>query len=444
MKTPRQDTTQLAHKGRAGHKKQARSRFRFARSSPLFRLLAVLGPGLIAANAGNDAGGIATFSQAGASYGYSLLWALAISGFCLAVVQEMCARMGAVTGKGLADLIREQFGVRWTALAMLALLIANTGVTISEFLGITASVQVLAGDKNTPFVYLIVPLAAVILWLLVTRGSYRRVEKIFLIMSLGFLAYIPAAFASHPNWSQIGRELILPPLSSDPGYLLTAVALVGTTISPYMQFFVQSSVADKGIHAGDYFYEKLEIYSSTVFAMLIAGFVVIATGATLFPAHRTVQTAQDAAFALEGLVGPAAGLLFGVGLFGASLLAAAVLPLSTSYGICEAFGFERGVSRSFKEAPVFQSIFTGLIILGVIIALIPNLPIIQVLILLQNLNAAMLPILLVFIILLVNNRRLMGRRVNGLAFNIISWITVVVITVLIILLLLNTLFHVPL
>jgi NRAMP (natural resistance-associated macrophage protein)-like metal ion transporter len=444
MKTPRQDTTQLAHKDRAGHKKQARSRFRFARSSPLFRLLAVLGPGLIAANAGNDAGGIATFSQAGASYGYTLLWALAISGFCLAVVQEMCARMGAVTGKGLADLIREQFGVRWTALAMLALLIANTGVTISEFLGIAASVQVLAGDPHTPFVYLVVPLAAVILWLLVTRGSYRRVEKIFLVMSLGFLAYIPAAFAAHPDWGQIGQQLILPPLSSDPGYLLTAVALVGTTISPYLQFFVQSSVADKGIHAGDYFYEKLDIYSGTVFAMLIAGFVIVATGATLYPAHHAVNTAQDAAFALEGLVGPAAGLLFGVGLFGASLLAAAVLPLSTSYGICEAFGFERGVSRSFKEAPVFQSIFTGLIILGVIIALIPNLPIIQVLIILQNINAAMLPILLVFIILLVNNRRLMGRRVNGPAFNIISWATVVVITILIVLLLLNTIFHVQL
>ena len=443
MTTPRQDTTQLAEKDRAGHTKRARSRFRPTRSSALFKLLAVLGPGLIAANAGNDAGGIATFSQAGASYGYSLLWALAISGICLAIVQEMCARMGAVTGKGLADLIREQFGVRWTALAMLALLIANTGVTISEFLGIAASVQVLANDPQTPFVYLVVPLAGVILWLLVMRGSYRRVEKIFLVMSLGFLAYIPAAFAAHPAWGEIGRQIVLPPLSTDPGYLLTAVALVGTTISPYMQFFVQSSVADKGIHAGEYFYEQVDIYSGTIFAMLVAGFVVIVTGTALYP-HYPVNTAQDAARALEGLVGPAAGLLFGIGLFGASLLAAAVLPLSTSYGICEAFGFERGVSRSFKEAPVFQSIFTGLIILGVLVALIPNLPIIQVLIVLQNLNAAMLPILLVFIILLVNNRRLMGKRVNGLTFNIISWGTVIVITGLIILLLLNTIFGVPL
>lgn len=444
MKTPRQDTSPLSTKDHASRPKQARSRLRFARTSPVFKLFAVLGPGLIAANAGNDAGGIATFSQAGASYGYTLLWALAISGVCLAIVQEMCARMGAVTGKGLADLIREQFGVRWAALAMLALLVANTGVTISEFLGIKASVQVLANDVNTPFVYLVVPLSAVILWLLVTRGSYRRVEKIFLIMSLGFLAYIPAAFAAHPAWGEVGKQLILPSLSSDPGYLLTAVALVGTTISPYMQFFVQSSVADKGIHAGDYVYEQLDIYSGTIFAMLIAGFVVIATGATLYPIHHQVNSALDAALSLAGLVGNAAGLLFGVGLFGASLLAAAVLPLSTAYGICEAFGFERGVSRTFKEAPAFQSIFTGLIILGVIVALIPGLPIIQVLIVLQNLNAAMLPILLVFIILLINNRRLMGRRVNGPVLNIITWATVVVITILIVLLLLTTIFHLSL
>jgi NRAMP (natural resistance-associated macrophage protein)-like metal ion transporter len=444
MDTPRQEAQELQVKDRAERKKkQARSRFRLRRSSSLFRLFAVLGPGLIAANAGNDAGGIATFSQAGASYGYSLLWALAISGFCLAIVQEMCARMGAITGKGLADLIREQFGVRWTALAMLALLIANTGVTVSEFLGIGASVQVLANDPHTPLVYLIVPLAGLILWWLVIKGSYRRVEKVFLVMSLGFLAYIPAAFAAHPDWADIGRQIVVPHLSTSSGYLLTAVALVGTTISPYMQFFVQSSVADKGIHAGDYFYEQLDIYSGTTFAMIIAGFVIITTGATLFPNHP-VNTAIDAAFALQAFAGQYASLLFGIGLFGASLLAAAVLPLSTSYAICEAFGFERGVSRSFSEAPAFQGIFTGLIILGVLITLIPGLPIIQVLIVLQDLNAAMLPILLVFIILLINNRRLMGRHVNKLGFNIIAWTTVIVITILILLLLLSTIFNITL
>ncbi len=424
---------------RVERKRQARSRFRISRSSAFFKLLAVLGPGLIAANAGNDAGGIATFSSAGASYGYNLLWALIIAGFCLAIVQEMCARMGVVTGKGLADLIREQFGVRWTALAMLALLVANTGVTVSEFLGIAASVQVLTNDVHTPFIYVVVPLAGLALWWLVIKGSYRRVEKIFLLMSLGFLAYIPAAFYSHPNWGAVARSVVLPHLSSESGYLLTAVALVGTTISPYMQFFVQSSVADKGIPASEYPYEKLDVYSGTIFAVLIAAFVIVATGASLYPDHP-VQTALDAALALKAFAGPYASLLFGIGLFGASLLAGAVLPLSTAYGICEAFGFERGVSRSFSEAPVFQSIFTGLIILSVLITLIPGLPIIQVLIVLQDLNAAMLPILLVFIILLVNNRRLMGRFVNGLVFNIIAWATTVLIAILIILLLLSTIF----
>src|SRR5205085_4654641 len=236
METPRQKTQELEAKDRAGRKKRARSRFGISRSSSLFRLFAVLGPGLIAANAGNDAGGIATFSQAGASYGYSLLWALAISGCCLAIVQEMCARMGAITGKGLADLVREQFGVRWTAFAMLALLVANTGVTISEFLGIAASVQVLANDPHTPLIYLVVPFTGLILWWLVIKGSYRRVEKVFLIMSLGFLAYIPAAFAAHPVWSTLGQQLVLPHISAEGGYLFAVVTLIGTTISPYMQF----------------------------------------------------------------------------------------------------------------------------------------------------------------------------------------------------------------
>jgi Mn2+/Fe2+ NRAMP family transporter len=348
--------------------------------------------------------------------------------------------MGVVTGKGLADLIREQFGVRWTALAMLALLIANTGVTVSEFLGIAASVQVLAGDPNTPLVYVVVPLSAVILWWLVIKGSYRRVEKIFLFMSLGFLAYIPAAFASHPNWGAVFHQTVLPTISTHTDYLLAAVALIGTTISPYMQFFVQSSVADKGIHAGEYFYEKLDVYSGTAFAVIVAAFVVVTTGATLYPNHP-VESALDAALALKNFAGPFATILFGVGLFGASLLAAAVLPLSTSYGICEAFGFERGVSRSFSEAPVFQTIFTGLIVLGVVITLIPGLPIIQVLVILQNLNAAMLPIILVFIILLVNNRRLMGRRINGIFFNIISWATVILITLLVALLMVSTIWQ---
>jgi NRAMP (natural resistance-associated macrophage protein)-like metal ion transporter len=443
MDSPRQKAQELRARGRAERKKQARFRFRLSRSSPVFMLFAILGPGLIAANAGNDAGGIATFATSGASYGYNLLWALAITGFCLAIVQEMCGRMGVVTGKGLSDLIREQFGVRWAALAMLALLIANTGVTISEFLGIAASVQVLANDVHTPLIYVVVPLAGLILWWLVTRGSYRRVEKVFLVMSLGFLAYIPAAFAAHPNWGQVAHQFVSPRVT-DAGYLFAVVTLIGTTISPYMQFFVQSSVADKGIHAGEYVYEKIELYSGTIFSILIAAFVIIATGAALYP--HAVNNVLDAAMALRAFAGQYASLLFGIGLFGASLLAAAVLPLSTAYGICEAFGFERGVSRSFREAPVFQSIFTGLIILGVLVTLIPGLPdhLVQVLLILQDVNAAMSPILLTFIVLLVNNRRLMGRRVNGPIRNVIAWGTVAVIAVLVVLLLVSSIFHIAL
>jgi NRAMP (natural resistance-associated macrophage protein)-like metal ion transporter len=443
MDRPPQKAPELKVKGRAERKKQARSRFRLSRSSTLFKILAVLGPGLIAANAGNDAGGVATYSSAGASYGYNLLWALALTTLFVAVVQEMCARMGAVTGKGLADLIREQFGVRWTALAMLALLVANTGITISEFLGIAASIQVLTNDPHTLLIYFIVPLCGLILWWLVTKGSYRRVEVIFLLMSLGFLAYIPAAFAAHPDWGMVARQTVAPHFSMDANYWPTTAALVGTTLSPYMLLYIQSAVADKGIHAGDYAYERLDVYSSTIFANIISAFMIIVTGATLFLNHRSVDTAIDAAFALQDFAGRYASVLFGVGLFGASILAGAVLPLSTAYGICEAFGFERGVSRSFKEAPAFQGIFTGLIILGVLVTLIPGLPIIQVLIILQDINAAMLPILLVFVILLVNNRRLMGRRVNGPIFNVLSWATTIFISALVVLWLLNAVFGLP-
>jgi len=438
----RQKIPQRSSKDRAEHKKRARSRFRLNRSSSLVKLLLVLGPGLIAANAGNDAGGVATYSSAGASYGYNLLWALAITTLFVAIVQEMCARMGAVTGKGLADLIREQFGVRWTVVAMLSLLIANTGVTVSEFLGIAASVQVLTNDPHTPLIYIIVPLSGLILWWLVSKGSYRRVEVIFLLMSLGFLAYIPAAWYAHPDWSVVALQTVFPHFNMDANYWPTTAALVGTTLSPYMLLYIQSAVADKGLHTDEYVYVQVDVYSGTIFANIISAFIIIATGATLFINHRAVATAIDAAFALRDFAGQYASLLFGIGLFGASFLAGAVLPISTAYGMCEAFGFERGVSRSFKEAPVFQSIFTGLIILGVLITMIPNLPIIQILVVLQDLNAAMLPILLVFVILLVNNRRLMGKHVNGLLMNILSWATIVFISVLVVLWLLNAIFGV--
>jgi Mn2+/Fe2+ NRAMP family transporter len=444
METPDSNAPEPNMQDRAQHDKRMRPHFRSRRFSHVLRLLSILGPGLIAANAGNDAGGVATYSSAGASYGYNLLWALAITTVFVAISQEMCARMGTVTGKGLADLIREEFGVRWTVIAMLALLVANTGVTISEFIGVAASVQVLANDPHTPLIYLIVPLAGLVLWWLVTQGTYRRVELVFLLISLGFLAYIPAAFAAHPNWHMVAQGFIAPQFNIDANYWSTTAALVGTTLSPYMLFYLQSAVADKGIRPDEYIYEKIDVYSSTIFSNIIAAFMIIATGATLYVAHRAVTTAADAAYALRTFAGQYASVLFGFGLFGASLLAGAVLPLTTAYAISEAFGFERGVSRSFREAPVFQSIFTGMIVLGVLVSLIPGLPFIKVLIVLQDVNAAMLPILLVFIILLVNNRRLMGRHANKPGFNILAWLTTISITILVILWLLNALFGVRL
>ncbi len=407
--------------GKTGAVKRLRWR---RRPNRLLMLLTVLGPGLISAAAGDDAGGIATYAQAGASFGYQLLWVMVIITISLAVVQEMCARMGAITQKGLADLIREEFGVRWTAFAMLCLLIANGSTVVTEFLGIKASVQVLAGE-DTWLVYPVVPLVAFGVWWLVIKGSYRRVEIVFLLMALVLLSYIPAAFLAKPDWGKVLHQTIVPSFLLSGGYIATLVATIGTTITPYMQVYQQSAVVDKGIQPKDYTYEVVDVYSSSILGNLVSYFIIVATGATLFLNRITVSTAADAARALEPLAGPAAKYLFAIGLFGASMLAAAVLPLSTSYAVCEAFGFERGVSRSFKEAPVFQSIFTGLIILGVLIALIPGLPIISVLINLQILNAILLPVLLLFILRLVNNRRLMGRYANGRVYNLIAWATTI-------------------
>ena len=413
-------------------------RWRRHRPTRLWLLLGILGPGLISAAAGDDAGGIATYAQAGASYGYALLWAIVLLTISLAVVQEMCARMGAVTQKGLADLIREEFGVRWTAFAMLVLLIANLGIIVSEFLGVKASIQVLAG-QGTWLVYLGIPLVAGAIWWLVIKGSYRRVEKIFLVMALALLSYVPAAILAKPDWGQVLHQTVFPTFSLTGGYIATFVATIGTTITPYMQVYTQSAVVDKGIRPKDYAYEVVDVYSGAVFGDLISYFIIVATGATLFIKHIPINDAGDAARALVPFAGPFAGVLFAVGLFGASLLAAAVVPLSTSYAICEAFGFERGVSRSFTEAPVFQSLFTGLIVAGVIVALIPGLPIIAVLVNLQALNTVLLPILLIFIVRLVNKRRLMGRFTNGLVYNIIAWATTVIIGALAIIYLLISL-----
>jgi len=390
---------------------------------------------MITANAGNDAGGIATFASVGAQFGYSLLWILIPIAISLGIVQEMCARMGAVTGKGLADLIRERFGVRWTALVMLALLIANAGVTVSEFVGIAAATE-LFGVSH----YISVPLAAALVWWLIVKGSYKRVERAFLIMSLVFLGYIVSAFLAKPDWSAVALGLVKPEFNFEHAFLFTIVAVIGTTISPYMQVYVQSSVVEKGVTPEDYGKTKIDVWVGTIFAILIVFFIVVSTAATLHQSGIEINTAADAARALRPFAGRYAEILFGFGLFGASMLAAGVLPLATAYSISEALGFEKGVSRSFREAPIFLGTFTFLVAVGAAIAIVPNLPLFRVLLVTQVINGLLLPVILFAVLRLVNDREIMGRHVNGPLYNLLAWATVIVVTAISLLYLLITLF----
>ena len=406
-----------------------------ARRHRLLMYLAVLGPGMITANAGNDAGGIATFATVGSEFGYSLLWILLPITISLGIVQEMCARMGAVTGKGLADLIRERFGVRWTALVMFALLIANAGVTVSEFVGIAAATELLGLSR-----FISVPFAAIVIWWLIVKGTYQRVERAFLLMSLVFLGYIVSAFLSHPDWNAVTAGLLKPTFKLDHAFLFTFVAIVGTTISPYMQVYVQSSVVEKGITTDDYSKTKIDVWVGTIFAILIVFFIVVSTGATLHKAGIRIESAAEAARALQPLAGRYAQTLFGIGLFGASMLAAGVLPLATAYSISEALGYEKGVSRSFREAPIFIGTFTFLVAVGAAIAVVPNLPLIRVLLVTQVINGLLLPVVLFAVLKLVNDRELMGGYVNGRLYNLAAWITAVVVTALSVLYILITLF----
>jgi len=406
-----------------------------ARRKRLLFIVGILGPGMITANAGNDAGGIATFASVGAEFGYSLLWILIPIAISLGIVQEMCARMGAVTGKGLADLIRERFGVRWTALVMLALLVANAGVTVSEFVGIAAATELFGISR-----YIVVPLAAIMVWWLVVKGSYKRVERAFLLMSLVFLGYIASAFLSRPDWSAVALGLVKPEFKFEYAYLFTLVAVIGTTISPYMQVYVQSSVVDKGVTPEDYSKTKTDVWVGTTFAILIVFFIIVSTAATLHKAGVQISTAEEAAYALRPLAGRYAETLFGLGLLGASMLAAGVLPLATAYSISEALGFEKGVSRSFREAPIFLGTFTFLVAVGAAIAIVPNLPLFRVLLVTQVINGLLLPVILFAVLRLVNDRELMGTHVNGPLYNVAAWLTAIVVTILSLLFIFITLF----
>lgn len=382
----------------------------------LLAFLGVLGPGLIAGLAGNDAGGIFTYSVLGAQTGLSLLWILPITTILLIVVLEMAARMGAISGQGLGDLIRDDFGIRWTLFAMVVLLIANGSNIAAEFAGAAAALEIFDVPR-----WITVPVVAAGIWALVVFGSYRLVERVFLSVAVVFLAYVVSAFVAGPDWGVVGRALASPSISFEPNILLLMVATVGTTVTPYMFFYLQSSVADKGLGPEELTYERADAILGAVWTNVIAMFIVIVTAATLFGTGIVVTSAEQAARALAPIAGDFAQALFAFGLFGASVLAATVMPLTTSYTVCESFGWESGVSRRFREAPVFMGLYTALIVIGALVVLIPGMPLPGLIILSQNLNGILLPIILVFMLRLVNNPRIMGRHVNPAWLNIVAW-----------------------
>jgi NRAMP (natural resistance-associated macrophage protein)-like metal ion transporter len=411
---------------------------RLRRSRRLFVLLAVVGPGLITSNADNDAGGIATYSQAGAQFRFKMLWLLVVVTICLIVVNEMSARMGVVTGKGLADLIRERFGVRSTAFAMALLLIANAFTTVAEFAGIAAGMELLGVPK-----YISVPIAAIAIWLLVVRGSYPVVERVLLSIGLVYLTYVVSGFLVHPNWAEILRSSVVPQVDVSKAYFLLAIALIGTTITPWMQFYLQAAIAEKGIPEDQLAYSRADVIVGSVVTDAIAFFIVVATALTLAGHLSAAQLgnmqAGDYARALVPVAGHFAGILFGIGLVGASLLAGSVVPLSTSYAVSEAFGFERGVDRGIGDAPIFFGIFTFLIVVGALAVLVPGVPLVSMILLSQDVNGLILPAILIYMLILVNDRRLMGRFVNSRAANAIAGITVAGLIILTVLLLTSSL-----
>lgn len=389
------------------------------------RVLAAMGPGMVAALAGADAGGVATYSSAGALFGYGQLWTVPIMCLLLIVAQETAARMGCVTGKGFASLIREQFGVRMSTLAMLALLISNTTVTLSEFAGI-ASGFALFGIPA----YVSVPIAAVAIWALTMSGSYHRIEKILLLISCAFVTYVVAGVMVGPDWGDALNATLIPRFSTDPQYFSVLVANIGTTIAPWMIFLAQSNVVEKNAHAEDLPYQRIDTVTGSVVASAISWFIILTTGAVLFPAGIAVNGAEDAASALAPLVGPYAEALFGAGLVGASFLAACVLPGITSSAICEAFGWERGADRSWQEAPVYRGIITAIIYLSAVIVIVPNVNLFGIMMLAQVINGVLLPVLLVFMVLIAGDRHVMGRFANGRIWNGLTWFTIIAVVVL--------------
>jgi Mn2+/Fe2+ NRAMP family transporter len=391
----------------------------------LLLLLSVVGPGIITANVDNDAGGITTYSVAGANYGNTLLWMLPLVAIALIIVQEMSARLGVATGKGLADLIRESMGVRATAAIIGIVLIANLANTVSEFAGVAASMEIFGVSK-----YIAVPLAAIAVWLLIVKANYKVVERVFLAASAIYLAYIASGLMAKPDWGAVAKDFVTPVFPLQLGYVTIFVTAIGTTIAPWMQFYQQASIVDKGIKPADYAYERIDVIVGSIFAVVVAGFIIIACSSTIHAAGKSIETAKDAALALEPLAGRFAELLFALGLLNASVFSAAILPLSTAYVVCEAFGWESGVDKSFSQAPIFFGTYTALIVLGASIILLPIPSLIQAMMASQTLNGVVLPIILIVMLRLINDKRLMGKFVNGRLLNIVSWIVVIILIML--------------
>ena len=411
-------------------------RFRHFRTNFLI-FLAVLGPGIITANVDNDAGGILTYSQAGASFGYTLLWTLVPITVALIVVQEMVARMGVVTGKGLADLIREEYGFRTTFILMQMLLLADLGNTISEFAGLASGMEVLGVTR-----YIAVPLGAVLVWLLVVKGTYRFVEKVFLVACVFYVAYPLSCFLAHPKWSDAMLATVKPTFRFNSGYLYMLIGLVGTTIAPWMQFYLQSAVVEKGVKLKNYIHSKWDVIVGCVITDAVAFFIIVACAATIYiTGHRDIQNAGDAAVALRPLAGRAASWLFAFGLCNASLFSASILPLATAYYVCEGLGVESGINKRIREAPAFYALYTGLIAIGALaVMLLSEQKQVPIILLSQVINGILLPFVLIFMLRLINRQDLMGEYRNTRTFNVIAWVTCVVMIALTLVLVVSTFF----
>ncbi len=401
----------------------------------LLGFLAIVGPGIIAAAAGNDAGGITTYSVAGAHYGYSLLWVMVIITVVLIIVQEMCGRMGVVSGKGLADLIREVYGARIAFYILSGLFLANIATVMSEFAGVAGAFEIFSIPR-----FVSVPFCAALIWLLITKTNYRVAEKIFLVGAFLFVAYIISGVLAHPDWGSVARNSIVPNFSFDHDYIFMVIGLIGTTIAPWMQFYLQASTVEKGIKVEQYGYAKFDIILGSILSNVVSAFVIIAAGATLFAVGAQITDARDAAVALGPLAGNAAEYLFAIGLLNASLLGAMIVPIATAYYVCEGLGFESGIDKTFKEAPVYYGIFTFLIVVGAIPALFPSAPLVKIMLVAQVINGILLAPVLIFILKLVNKKWLMGKYVNPRWYNIFAWIIVAILIVLSALLVFDTIF----